>query len=200
MISVDRIPTIIPKTKGKTCVAISAGTWHSLLALSFPPLPNDCGLLYSFGSGYHGQLGRGPDMMVSLTPGLVEYLSERHVFCREISAGSHHSAAVTLEGELFTWGSNRSGCLGRTIDEMDVEYSTLPGHVGGFGALEDGIGRGLVNHVSCGKEFTIVSTYPYEGPDLHTAYMIMEEEAARRRDNDDMESLADSISVVSTIQ
>lgn len=137
--------------------------------------------------------------MVSLAPELVEYIAERHVFCREISAGSHHSAVITIEGELFTWGSNRSGGLGRTIDEMDVEFSALPGHVGGFGALVDGIGRGLVRHVSCGKEFTIVSTFPYEGPDLYTAHMIMEEEAVRRRNNDeDMESLAESLSIISS--
>lgn len=48
----------------------------------------------------------------------------------------------TLEGETFT---------------------ADPGHVGGFGVLVDGVGRGLVRAVACGKEFTLVATYPYEG-------------------------------------
>ncbi|CAM9760364.1 unnamed protein product, partial [Phaeothamnion confervicola] len=31
---------------------------------------------------------------------------------RVVSAGYAHNAAVTAEGELYTWGSNRTGCLG----------------------------------------------------------------------------------------
>ena len=30
--------------------------------------------------------------------------------------------------------------------------------------LVDGIGRGMPRAVACGKEFTLVATYPYEGP------------------------------------
>lgn len=44
------------------------------------------------------------------------------------------------------------------------EFSADPGHVGCFGVLVDGVGRGLPRAVACGKEFTLVSTYPYEGP------------------------------------
>lgn len=43
-------------------------------------------------------------------------------------------------------------------------FSADPGHVGGFGVLVDGVGRGLIRAVACGKEFTLVATYPYEGP------------------------------------
>lgn len=46
----------------------------------------------------------------------------------------------------------------------DEQYSADPGHVGGFGVLVDGVGRGLPRAVACGKEFTLVATYPYEGP------------------------------------
>lgn len=46
----------------------------------------------------------------------------------------------------------------------EQSFSADPGHVGGFGALVDGIGRGLPRAVACGKEFTLVATYPYEGP------------------------------------
>lgn len=46
----------------------------------------------------------------------------------------------------------------------DPNYSPDPGHVGGFGVLVDGIGRGLPRAVACGREFTLVATYPYEGP------------------------------------
>lgn len=43
-------------------------------------------------------------------------------------------------------------------------FSPDPGHVGGFGVLVDGVGRGLPRTVACGKEYTVVATYPYEGP------------------------------------
>ena len=36
--------------------------------------------------------------------------------------------------------------------------------MGCFGVLVDGVGRGLPRAVACGKEFTLVATYPYEGP------------------------------------
>lgn len=48
--------------------------------------------------------------------------------------------------------------------EDGEQYSADPGHVGGFGVLVDGVGRGLPRAVACGKEFTLVATYPYEGP------------------------------------
>lgn len=30
----------------------------------------------------------------------------------QVSAGYGHSCCITTEGELYTWGSNRDGCLG----------------------------------------------------------------------------------------
>ena len=36
-----------------------------------------------------------------------------HLLIKQISAGDYHCAAVTREGELYTWGSNRYNCLGR---------------------------------------------------------------------------------------
>jgi hypothetical protein len=52
---------------------------------------------------------------------------------------------------------------GRTIDEQHVDYTAKPGHVGGFGALVDRVGRGMPRAVACGKEYTVVATYPYQG-------------------------------------
>lgn len=38
--------------------------------------------------------------------------------------------------------------------------------------LVDGIGRGMPRAVACGKEFTIVATYPYEGPAMEVKYCL----------------------------
>ena len=94
----------------------------------------------SWGSGYHGQLAQG-STAVSLLPAPVEYFMKVHLLVTMIAAGSHHCLAVTKEGELYSWGSNNGGCLGRRIVEKDVNYTALPGHVSGFGALFNRIGR-----------------------------------------------------------
>ena len=98
-----------------------------------------------------------------------------------------------LDGELYTWGSNKYTCLGRSIEELDVEYTAVPGHCGGFGALVDGVGRGLARQVSCGKEFTIVSTWPYDGPDLATAQLIIEEQNQSSGDADSASFYSSSV-------
>jgi len=43
-------------------------------------------------------------------PQMVEALQAKHV--REITCGSNQSAAITSNGELYTWGSGEDGCLG----------------------------------------------------------------------------------------
>ena len=72
--------------------------------------------------------------------------------------------------------------LYRHIDETDVPYTHIPGHVGGFGAIVDRVGRGFPRHISCGKEYTVVCTWPYEGPDLQVAAKLMEEAKVREQE------------------
>lgn len=70
----------------------------------------------------------------------------------------------------------------RKNDDKDVDFSSIPGHCGGFGVIVNKIGRGLPRFVSCGKEFTVVSTYPYEGPSLEVAIKLMEESQIREEE------------------
>ena len=44
-----------------------------------------------------------------------------------------------------------------------MDYTPIPGHCGGFGAIVDRVGRGMPRAVACGKEYTVVATYPYQG-------------------------------------
>lgn len=41
---------------------------------------------------------------------MVEALQGKHI--RDIACGSNQSAAITSNGELYTWGSGEDGCLG----------------------------------------------------------------------------------------
>lgn len=43
-------------------------------------------------------------------PQMVEALQAKHI--RDITCGSNQSAAITSNGELYTWGSGEDGCLG----------------------------------------------------------------------------------------
>jgi alpha-tubulin suppressor-like RCC1 family protein len=48
-----------------------------------------------------------------LEPRLVEELVDREVVLTKISCGTFHMAALSDEGEVWTWGKNDFGCLGR---------------------------------------------------------------------------------------
>jgi hypothetical protein len=71
---------------------------------------------------------------------------------------------------VYTLVTSLNACLlvlhRRKIDEKDVTYTHLPGHVSGYGALVNRIGRGFPRSISAGREFSVVCTYPYEGPDI----------------------------------
>ena len=175
-------PCLVPRLKGRSVLAVVAATWHSMALTVHPPLL-DGGWVYTWGSGYHGQLGQEL-RQISLLPETVEYFVTYHLAIKQIYAGSHHCAAVTKEGELYTWGSNKNGCLGRKADMGGTEYTPTPGHCGGFGALVDKIGRGFPRHVALGREYTIVTTMPYQGPNLDVAVKLTEE--ARIREQDEM--------------
>ncbi|KAJ1453120.1 hypothetical protein M885DRAFT_567852 [Pelagophyceae sp. CCMP2097] len=84
-----------------------------------------------------------------------------------------------MDGEVYTWGSNLHGCLGRSIRERYVEFTPDPGHVSGFGALVERVGRGMVTSIALGREFTLCATKPYEGPSEDVARKLTVEEAIR---------------------
>jgi alpha-tubulin suppressor-like RCC1 family protein len=86
-------PVLVPRLKEKIVLQVSAGAWHSLAIVLYPPmlgggtvrLPPSPLLtslsslpsppspkVYSWGSGYHGQLAQGPKQICHL-PEPVEY-------------------------------------------------------------------------------------------------------------------------------
>lgn len=82
----------------------------------------------TFGSGDCGQLGHGVDdddeMMVKY-PRVVSLLAKTPIV--RVACGGLHTAALTADGEVYTWGCNDDGALGRGGEE------NLPAKVGGFG-------------------------------------------------------------------
>lgn len=102
-------------------IAIAAGSSH-VLAL------NSNGAVFSWGSGYSGQLGgpgysRGVAGAVTLTG---QYMA--------ISAGLYNSAALRLDGVPFTWGDNYYGQIGNGATGSSVN---LPVVISGLSTITD---------------------------------------------------------------
>uniref|UniRef100_T1IYS2 HECT-type E3 ubiquitin transferase n=1 Tax=Strigamia maritima TaxID=126957 RepID=T1IYS2_STRMM len=67
------------------------------------------GKVFSWGEGDDGKLGHGNRNTLD-RPRLIEALKSKRV--RDIACGSSHSAAITSNGELYTWGMGEYGRLG----------------------------------------------------------------------------------------
>ncbi|KAL9186771.1 hypothetical protein ACHAXT_010491 [Thalassiosira profunda] len=104
------------------------------------------GRLFGFGENGRGQVGGftddNEDLWLARTPASLE--EERFV---DVAAGLFHSAAVTTEGELITWGCGRFGqCLRPDADTQSKSGSTV-------GRWRPPGGSKLVQ-VTCGRRHT----------------------------------------------
>jgi len=88
---------------GKTIIEISAGDNYSLVL-------DDVGDVYSFGYGWWGQLGHRDNHHINL-PKKIEYLDDKTII--EISAGGNHSLVLDVGGDVYSFGYNDDGQLGR---------------------------------------------------------------------------------------
>lgn len=139
-------PTEIIALRGSHILDVSAGTWHSAAVVNVPPMKG-AGYLYTFGSGYQGQLGLDKTCRTS-TPTLVKAFCDGQANVARIYCGCSHNAAITSDGNLWTWGSNKHGALGRSIAEgSGSTFTPHPGIVPEFGTIVDRIGRGLPRSV-----------------------------------------------------
>lgn len=135
-IEIASTPKYIKFFHGKTVTSIAAGSFYSLAI-------TNKGHLYSWGESRVGQLGLGKHREIR-TPTKVEFPAVTYgdeegkaqetkiVSC---AAGYGHTAALTENGELYTWGFNVYGQLGvgdkknRWVPELvqaDNQGETLP--------------------------------------------------------------------------
>ncbi|XP_053743900.1 regulator of chromosome condensation [Synchiropus splendidus] len=101
------------------------------------------GQVLVLGQGDVGQLGLGEDIVERKKPALVS-LSEKVV---QVTAGGMHTVCLSETGNVYTFGCNDEGALGRDTTEMGSEMS--PGKV----ALD-----GKVVQVSAGDSHTAALT------------------------------------------
>ncbi|CAG0892795.1 unnamed protein product [Cyprideis torosa] len=121
---------------GTRIVDVSCGGWHSLALTS-------SGDLYAWGWNESGQLGLGGTVNVEAVPSLVSFNEAGHVdeepFVFMAVCGARHSAALVKAGkededgvevQLFTWGWDRYGQLGKThptLTAPETLRSSSPG-------------------------------------------------------------------------
>uniref|UniRef100_A0A8C2HR54 E3 ubiquitin-protein ligase HERC1 n=1 Tax=Cyprinus carpio TaxID=7962 RepID=A0A8C2HR54_CYPCA len=98
------------------------------------------GEVFSWGDGDYGKLGHGNSATQKYPKIIQGPLLGKVVVC--VSAGYRHSAAVTNDGELYTWGEGDFGRLGHS-DSHSRNMPTLVKDISGVG------------QVACGSSHTI---------------------------------------------
>ncbi|XP_032396195.1 probable E3 ubiquitin-protein ligase HERC1 isoform X7 [Etheostoma spectabile] len=98
------------------------------------------GEVFSWGDGEYGKLGHGNSATQKYPKIIQGPLFGKVVVC--VSAGYRHSAAVTNDGELYTWGEGDFGRLGHS-DSQSRNMPTLVKDISGVG------------QVACGSSHTI---------------------------------------------
>jgi len=95
-----------------------------------PPRHNrGSGVVLTTGQGDVGQLGLGPDVMEKSRPALVDQVKD----VIDVVAGGMHTVCLTSKGQVYTFGCNDEGALGRDTSEEGSEFDAgmveLPGKV-----------------------------------------------------------------------
>lgn len=123
---------------------ISCGAEHCAVVTS-------SGQVMTWGNGQAGCLGHG-DRTSRLTPTVVDGL--RSVCAIAVECGTYHTAVVTLDGGLWTWGRGDAGQLGLAAARLEKDtlghFSAAPAPVTYFNK------RGLkVKAAACGEAHTL---------------------------------------------
>ncbi|KAK1945575.1 putative E3 ubiquitin-protein ligase HERC2 [Phytophthora citrophthora] len=120
---------------------------------------NDMGLVFAYGHNLDGALGIGEEFSGYVAqPTLLEFFFDNLVVVQQISCGGDqltgaHSAAVSQDGSLFTWGVGVALGTGTLRSALTPQHVELP-H--GETAQEDGSNtKFAVQSVSCGSGFCV---------------------------------------------
>ncbi|KAL6519004.1 hypothetical protein OROHE_017428 [Orobanche hederae] len=103
------------------------------------------GEIFSWGEESGGRLGHGVDADV-LHPKLIDALSNTNI--ELVACGEYHSCAVTLSGDLYTWGNGHFGLLGHGNEVSRWVPKRVNGPLEGI----------HVSSISCGPWHTAVVT------------------------------------------
>ncbi|XP_068643604.1 ultraviolet-B receptor UVR8 [Aristolochia californica] len=119
--------------------AIACGGAHTLFL-------TEKGHVYATGMNDYGQLGLASEQNYVLEPLEVSGFSKEII---RVAAGFYHSAAITVDGELYMWGNNSSGQLG--FGKRANKRISAPTKVESLGGLS-------IKMIALGSEHSIAVT------------------------------------------
>ncbi|KAL3357985.1 hypothetical protein AABB24_015222 [Solanum stoloniferum] len=108
-------PTCVSSLLNTRIEAVAGGLWHSVCLC-------DHGRVYTFGGNQFGQLGLGTGTdHTETSPRLVDAPILENKNAKVVSCGARHSAIMTDDSKIYSWGWNKYGQLGLgdTIDRND---------------------------------------------------------------------------------
>ncbi|XP_010930686.3 ultraviolet-B receptor UVR8 isoform X4 [Elaeis guineensis] len=132
------LPTLLSALNSQGIVSVTCGADHTT-AYSEPELQ-----VYSWGWGDFGRLGHGNSSDV-FTPQSIKALQGLKI--KQIACGDSHCLAVTVDGQVQSWGRNQNGQLGLGT----TEDSLVPQRIQAFQGI-------AVKMVAAGAEHTAAVT------------------------------------------
>ncbi|CAN6549143.1 unnamed protein product [Malus baccata var. baccata] len=140
----SRTDALLPKVLQSTVVVdvhgIACGARHAVLVTKQ-------GEIFSWGEELGGRLGHGVDTDFS-HPKLIDTLSGMNV--ELVACGEYHTCAVTLSGDLYTWGdsTHNFGLLGHGSEVSHWIPKKVCGHLEGI----------HISYIACGPWHTAAVT------------------------------------------
>lgn len=125
------VPRITQSLAGQVVVQVTCGSYHTAAVTAN-------GALFTWGGGMYGKLGHGNEVGHS-TPKRVEALAGLAV--SQIACGSRHTAIITTNGAIYTWGDKENGVAGHGDTEGHQYIPKL---------LERLAGKRIVQLSACG--------------------------------------------------
>ncbi|RKF76295.1 RCC1 repeat-containing protein C10F6.04 [Golovinomyces cichoracearum] len=126
-----------------------AASWEAILFVQQDKYGRSS-MLYTVGTGNHGELGHGPKVTKLTKAQLVEEFPPFGLEIKDLAACVSHAVAVLSNGDVYGWGNGRKGQIGET---KQIVYR--PRKI-------TGLGFKIVRAV-CGREFTCLFGDPEVG-------------------------------------
>ncbi|KAJ9180675.1 hypothetical protein P3X46_008888 [Hevea brasiliensis] len=99
-------PACVPTLSGIKVESVAAGLWHTICITAD-------GHVYAFGGNQFGQLGTGADLAELQTQSTqLDAPCLESKCAKMVSCGARHSAILTEDGQVYSWGWNKYGQLG----------------------------------------------------------------------------------------
>lgn len=132
-------PRVVDGLRRHAVLAVhgSCGDEHTAVCCSH-------GAVWCWGQNEHGQIGVG-NVFPHQEPVLVAAFVQESIFVASVACGGGHTAAVSSEGELYTWGRADSGQLGHG-DRYGKLFPMAVAH----------LAHVRVVRVACGEHSTVV--------------------------------------------